>query len=51
MFPKGLGHCFGQKYTKKSIWWRSLRKQAFLDNRNIDLGKPQNWHLVKVFSR
>ena len=62
IFPKGLVHGFGHKFEilsscrltqdtpKKSISWRSLRKQVFLENWNMDLKKPQNWRLLKVFT-
>ena len=48
IFPKGLVYGFGQKFQisssflfeqnrpRKSVWWRSRKKLAFLDYENID---------------
>ena len=39
---------FIQVLILRKIHRRSLRKQAFLDNKSMDLGTPQNWHLFKL---
>ena len=59
IFSKGLVHGFGQKFEilltfcfmqntpRKSIFDVLFRKQAFLDNRNMDLKKGKLWFLLK----
>ena len=57
--PNGLVHGFCQKFevflpfrfmqktSRKSVWWRFGKKQACLDNRNMDFKKRQPWHFLK----
>ena len=58
IFAQGLVHGFGkydillkfrfiQNTPRKSIWWRSFKKQAFLDNLNTDLKRSHNLHFCK----
>ena len=62
MFPKGLDHGFnkklrfcqlfvlGEKHQEKVFGNVLVSKQAFLEYRNIDLRKPQNWHFSQEIS-
>ena len=36
-----------QNTPRKTIWFFLVRKQAFLDNINMDLKRRQNWHFAK----
>ena len=60
IFPKGLVHGFDQKvgnfvnnsfyakYTQREVFAEVLvRNQAFLDNKNMDLKRRQNWPFFK----
>ena len=42
---------FYTKYTQEKVFGDVLvRKQAFLDNINMDLKRGQNWHFCKADS-
>ena len=58
-FPQGLVHGFGQKFEilltcrfmqiqpEKVFGDVLVRKQAFVDNINMDLKRRRNWHFYK----
>ena len=60
-FSKEIGPCFWSKlwdfvnfsfyaeYTEKKYLVMFSWKQAFPDNGNVDLSKPQNWHFCKLY--
>ena len=62
IFAKGLVHGFGQnwKFCERFVLCKIhpekvfgdvlVRKQAFLDNINMDLKRRQNWHFSKGHS-